>query len=118
MVNKPCVNAVSEVHLGVGRGCAKAICSASNSVCCMILQVLHVHGFSGVGLHCAYLVVACSLMFRCEFDSFKRSVESLPNPAAQLVAGSNGAHTPTQRYGPYRIKLYTHLAQQPSTSLY
>ena len=67
-------------------------------VCCMILQVLHVHGFSGVGLHCAYLVVACYLMFSCEFDTFKKSVESLPNPALQLVASSSGTQTPMQRY--------------------
>lgn len=64
----------------------------------MILQVLHVHGFSGVGLHCAYLVVACYLMFSCEFDTFKKSVESLPNPALQLVASSSGTQTPMQRY--------------------
>ena len=64
----------------------------------MTLQVLHVHGFSGVGLHCAYLVVACYLVFSREFDTFKKSVESLPNPAMQLVASSSGSHTPLQRY--------------------
>lgn len=66
--------------------------------CCMTLQVLHVHGFSGVGLHCAYLVVACYLMYSCEYDTFIKAVESLPNPAMQLVASSTGAHAPMQRY--------------------
>ena len=68
--------------------------------CSMLLQVLHVHGFSGVGLHCAYLVVACYLMYSCEYDTFTKAVESLPNPAMQLVASSTGARTPMQRYGP------------------
>lgn len=63
----------------------------------MVLQVLHVHGFSGVGLHCAYLVVACYLMYCCEHDTFTKAVESLPNPAMQLVASSSGARTPMQR---------------------
>ena len=65
---------------------------------CMLLQVLHVHGFSGVGLHCAYLVVACYQMYSCDFDTFTKSWESLPNPLMQLVASCTGSRTPLQRY--------------------
>ena len=62
-----------------------------------ILQVLHVHGFSGVGLHCAYLVVACYLLYSREFDTFQKAWESLPNPNNQLVSSPSGSHAPVQR---------------------
>ncbi|KAL0042664.1 hypothetical protein WJX79_007254 [Trebouxia sp. C0005] len=59
--------------------------------------VLHVHGFSGVGLHCAYLIVACYLLYSCEFDTFTKAWESLPNPLMQLVSCPGGSQTPMQR---------------------
>ncbi len=61
------------------------------------MQVLHVHGFSGVGLHCAYLIVACYLLYSCEFDTFTKAWESLPNPLMQLVSCPGGSQTPMQR---------------------
>ncbi len=42
------------------------------------MQVLHVHGFSGVGLHCAYLIVACYLLYSCAFDTFTKAWEGPP----------------------------------------
>ncbi|KAL3154694.1 hypothetical protein ABBQ38_011243 [Trebouxia sp. C0009 RCD-2024] len=36
-------------------------------------------------------------MYCCEHDTFTKAVESLPNPAMQLVASSSGARTPMQR---------------------
>ena len=62
------------------------------------MQVLHVHGFSGVGLHCAYLIVACYLLYSCEFDTFTKAWESLPNPLMQLVSCPGGSQTTMQRH--------------------
>ena len=68
------------------------------------MQVLHVHGFSGAGLQCAYLLTSCYLLYVREFDLYDKAYDYLPPASHQLISGPN--HQALHRYA----ELCTHAA--------
>ena len=68
------------------------------------MQVLHVHGFSGAGLQCAYLLTSCYLLYVREFDLYDKAYDYLPPASHQLISGPN--HQALHRY----VEVCTHAA--------
>lgn len=54
-----------------------------------VVQVLHVHGFSGAGLQCAYLLTSCYLLYVRDFDLYDKAYDALPSASHQLISGPN-----------------------------